>query len=249
MSARDCAPLQLAAIRCSEGTGEAPAILTFDHGPLGYLSIAAHGHADSLAVWLSAGSQPIFVDAGTYRYHSRKALRDSFRDTAVHNTLTLRGVASSRPSGLFNWATKAGGRCIASEKGPTARVVAEHDGYLARFGLKHRRTVAFDGKSRIMITDELIGASEDREAAISFLLDPACTATIEPDGNLLIAAGGRPLARLESTGPLAPEIVRGDETSSLGWVSPSFSVRVPADQIILKGNLDRPSVVTVTLLA
>ena len=141
------------------------------------------------------------------------------------------------------------GRCIASEKGPTARVVAEHDGYLARFGLKHRRTVAFDGKSRITITDELIGASEDREAAISFLLDPACTATIEPDGNLLIAAGGRPLARLESTGPLAPEIVRGDETSNLGWVSPSFSVRVPADQIILKGNLDRPSVVTVTLLA
>ena len=95
----------------------------------------------------------------------------------------------------------------------------------------------------------LIGASEDREAAISFLLDPSCTATIEPDGSLLIAAGGRPLARLTSTGPLAPEIVRGDETSNLGWVSPSFSVRVPADQIILKGNLDRPSVVTVTLLA
>ena len=26
--------------------GEAPAVLTFDHGPVGYLSIAAHGHAD-----------------------------------------------------------------------------------------------------------------------------------------------------------------------------------------------------------
>ena len=231
------------------GTGEAPAILTFDHGPLGYLSIAAHGHADSLAVWLSAGSQPIFVDAGTYRYHSRKALRDGLRDTAVHNTLTLRGFASSRPSGLFNWATKAVARCIASEGAPLARVTAEHDGYLAQFGLKHRRTVAFDGKSRITISDELIGASEDREAAISFLLDPSCTARIEPDGSLLIAAQGRPLARLTSTGPLAPEIVRGDATSTLGWVSPSFSVRVPADQIILKGNLNRPSVVTVTLLA
>ena len=98
------------------GNGEAPAVLTFDHGPLGYLSIAAHGHADSLAVWLSAGSQPIFVDAGTYRYHSRKALRDGLRDTAVHNTLTLCGVASSRPSGLFNWATKAVARCVAAEK-------------------------------------------------------------------------------------------------------------------------------------
>ena len=46
------------------GKGEAPAVLTFDHGPVGYLSIAAHGHADTLAVWLSVGSQPIFVDAG-----------------------------------------------------------------------------------------------------------------------------------------------------------------------------------------
>ena len=176
-------------------------------------------------------------------------MRDGLRDTAVHNTLTLSGVASSRPSGLFNWATKAVARCIAAEKGPTARVVAEHDGYLAGFGLKHRRTVAFDGKSRITITDELDGASEDRETAISFLLDPSCAATIEPDGSLLIEAGGRPVARLTNSGPLTPAIVRGDATSNLGWVSPSFSVRVPADQIILKGNLDRPSVVTVTLLA
>jgi uncharacterized heparinase superfamily protein len=159
--------------------GEAPAVLTFDHGPLGYLSIAAHGHADTLAVWLSLGDQPIFVDAGTYRYHSRKVLRDALRHTAVHNTLTLRGLASSRPSGLFNWATKAQGHCIAAENGPTARVVAEHDGYLARLGLKHRRTVAFDGSSKITISDELIGDSEKREVAISFLLDPCCTATIE----------------------------------------------------------------------
>jgi hypothetical protein len=228
--------------------GEAPAVLTFDHGSVGYLSIAAHGHADTLAVWLSIGSQPIFVDAGTYRYHSRKALRDAFRDTAAHNTLTLGGIPSSRPSGLFNWATKAKGRCLASEDGPIARVVAEHDGYVARFGLKHRRSVAFDGR-RITITDVVLGSSAEREVTISFLLDPSCRATLEEDGSLLIAADGRPLARLESVGPLKVAVIRGDEQSNLGWVSPSFSVRVPADQILLKGTLDRPSVVTVSLLA
>ena len=138
------------------GKGEAPAVLTFDHGPVGYLSIAAHGHADTLAVWLSIGSQPIFVDAGTYRYHSTRALRDAFRETAVHNTLTLGGLPSSRPAGPFNWAAKARARCIALEDGPIARVVAEHDGYVARFGLRHRRTVDFDGASRFSITDELL---------------------------------------------------------------------------------------------
>jgi hypothetical protein len=42
-----------------------PVVLTFDHGPIGYLSIAAHGHADTLSVWLSVGGQPVIVDAGT----------------------------------------------------------------------------------------------------------------------------------------------------------------------------------------
>ena len=132
------------------GNGEAPAVLTFDHGPVGYLSIAAHGHADTLAVWLSIGSQPIFVDAGTYRYHSTRALRNAFRETAVHNTLTLGGLPSSRPAGPFNWATKARASCTALEDDPIARVVAEHDGYVARFGLRHRRTVDFDGSQPVL---------------------------------------------------------------------------------------------------
>ena len=33
--------------------GDLPFVFVFDHGPIGYLSIAAHGHADSLAIWLS----------------------------------------------------------------------------------------------------------------------------------------------------------------------------------------------------
>jgi Heparinase II/III-like protein/Heparinase II/III N-terminus len=231
------------------GKGEAPAVLTFDYGPVGYLSIAAHGHADTLAVWLSIGSQPIFVDAGTYRYHSTRALRNAFRETAVHNTLILGGLPSSRPAGPFNWATKARARCIALEDGPIARVIAEHDGYVARFGLRHRRTVAFDGTSRFSITDELLGVSEGREVTISLLLHPACEATFERDGTLLIAAAGRPLVRLVSTGPLMADIIRGDANSNLGWVSPSFGVRVPTDQIVFKGILDEPSTITVNLLS
>ena len=109
--------------------------------------------------------------------------------------------------------------------------------------------MAFDGVSRIAITDELLGVSDDREVTISFLLDPACATALEADGSLLIAADGRPLARLASAGPLKASIIRGDENSNLGWVSPSFGVRVPADQILLKGVLDKPSVVMVTLLS
>ena len=45
-------------------------MIMMDHGPLGYLSIAAHGHADALAIWWHIDGQPVLVDAGTYLYHA-----------------------------------------------------------------------------------------------------------------------------------------------------------------------------------
>src|SRR5919197_903120 len=39
-----------------------------DAGPLGYRSIAAHGHADALSFTLSAGGREFFIDPGTYAY-------------------------------------------------------------------------------------------------------------------------------------------------------------------------------------
>src|ERR1700731_4936296 len=78
-----------------------------DHGPLGYLSIAAHGHADANAVTLSLDDRPILVDPGTYLYHSCGKWRDWFRGTRAHNTLNVQGADQSIISGPFNWPHKA----------------------------------------------------------------------------------------------------------------------------------------------
>jgi Heparinase II/III-like protein/Heparinase II/III N-terminus len=228
---------------------EHSAVLTFDHGPIGYLSIAAHGHADTLSVWLSVGNQPVIVDAGTYLYHSNRELRDLFRDTPIHNTLCVDGMGSSCTSGPFNWAAKANARLISSESTPIARVVAEHDGYVAQYGVKHRRTVEFDGASRFTLVDELLGAPTDRSATASFLLDATCLSTIEPDRNgVLITRNNLQLVRIESSGPLRPRIVRGDEATGLGWLSPFFGVRIPTDQILFEGHLYKPSTITISVL-
>jgi hypothetical protein len=226
-----------------------PAVLTFDHGPIGYLSIAAHGHADTLSIWLSVGSQPVIVDAGTYLYHSNRDLRDLFRDTAVHNTLSLDGIGSSRPSGPFNWASKANARLISSESTPVARVVAEHEGYVAQYGVRHRRTVEFDGASRFTIVDELLGVLTDRSVTVSFLLDPTCQSTVEPDrSGVLITHDNHQLIRIASAGPLRARVVRGDEATGLGWLSPSFGVRIATDQILFEGRLYKPSTITISML-
>jgi Heparinase II/III-like protein/Heparinase II/III N-terminus len=226
-----------------------PVVLTFDHGPIGYLSIAAHGHADTLSIWLSVGSQPVIVDAGTYLYHSNRDLRDLFRDTAVHNTLSLDGIGSSRPSGPFNWASKANARLISSEKTPITRVVAEHDGYVAQYGVRHRRTVEFYDASRFTIVDELLEASTDRSVTVSFLLDPSCQSTVEPDrSGVLITRNNLQIIRIASAGPLRARVVRGDEATGLGWLSPSFGVRIPTDQILFEGYLCKPSTITIGVL-
>ena len=107
----------------------------------------------------------------------------------------------------------------------------------------------FDGISRFSITDELLGVSEGQAVTISLLLHPTCEATFERDGALLIAVTGLPLVRLVSTGPLVADIIRGDASSNLGWISPSFGVRVPTDQIVFKGTLSEPSTIAVNLLS
>ena len=62
-----------------------------DVGPLGYLSIAAHGHADALAVTLSAEGRELIVDPGTASYYGNPAWRTVHRGTRVHPTVCVDG--------------------------------------------------------------------------------------------------------------------------------------------------------------
>jgi len=257
LGAAEASPAQPAGMRSFANGGYSvfrsrhrnPVVLTFDHGPIGYLSIAAHAHADTLAIWLSVGRQPVIADAGTYLYHSNRELRDLFRATAVHNTLSLDGIGSSRASGPFNWVSKANARLVSSEVAPVARVVAEHDGYVAQYGVRHRRTVEFDGASQFTIFDEILGGPADRSVTVSFLLDPACRSTVESDrSGVLVTHDNRQLIRIASAGPLKARVVRGDEATGLGWLSPSFGVRVPSDQILFEGRLHKLSSITIDVL-
>jgi hypothetical protein len=66
-----------------------------------------HAHADTLAIDLTVGGRPILSDAGTYTYHETKELRDYFRSSEAHSTLTIDEKSSSEPGEKFSWKTKA----------------------------------------------------------------------------------------------------------------------------------------------
>ncbi|WP_453948564.1 heparinase II/III domain-containing protein [Bradyrhizobium diazoefficiens] len=128
--------------------------------------------------------------------------------------------------------------------------VAEHDGYVGQYGARHRRTVEFDDVSRFTIIDELVGVPTDRSVTVSFLIDPSCQSTVKPDrSGVLISRCNLQLVRISSAGPLKARVVRGDKATGLGWLSPSYCVRVPTDQILFEGHLrDRRSTITIDLL-
>src|SRR6185436_10251070 len=102
--------------------------LLVDCGALGYLSLAAHGHADALSFTLNIGDREILVDPGTYAYHTEPEWRRYFRGTLAHNTVTVDDQDQSVQAGNFMWTDHARARCIEFTAGPgLQRFIGEHD--------------------------------------------------------------------------------------------------------------------------
>jgi len=195
---------------------DGPMLLVFDHGPLGYLSIAAHGHADALSIWLHVDGKPLLVDAGTWRYHGAGKTRDAFRGTAAHNTLTVAGADQSEIAGPFNWSRKAASRVVSMTGAPWS-VEAEHDGYRKRFGCLHRRRIEAAGPLAFSVTDRLIGEGGPWPASAGFLVAPGTEIRYEDDTWRI---GDR--LRLNYSGPLEAEIRDAEYSPSMGLIEPTL---------------------------
>src|SRR6185437_7952202 len=101
-----------------------------DGGPHGFLSIAAHAHADALSVEVRYGGVDVLADPGTYCYHGEPAWRSYFRSTIAHNTVQLDGRNQSADGGPFMWLRHANGTELGvRDIGDAAEWIAEHDGY------------------------------------------------------------------------------------------------------------------------
>lgn len=208
-------------------------VLTFDYGPLGYLSLAAHGHADALGVWLSLDDQPVFVDAGTYLYHSGGALRNALRSSAAHNTLTIRGQSQSIPSSAFSWSLKARAQRFEVDTGAEWHVSGWHDGYVRRFGVRHRRGINRTEQG-FQILDLLENAAEPLPCDIAFLLAPDLKAETT-EGGICVSKDGTPLLILAPPEGMTVRLLRGERASGRGLYSPAFGALEETTQIVLSG--------------
>jgi hypothetical protein len=205
-------------------TARGQSVLTIDHGPLGFLSIAAHGHADALSLLLSWGDEPVLVDAGTYLYHAGGTHRDELRGTGIHNTLALEGQNQSRIVGPFAWADHARTELVSqTETGLVARCL----GWQRRFGVIHERRLDWQGQE-FHVEDHLIGRTAAPLSWRSGLsLVPGSRLALNGETATVRTPGGRALV-LRSAG------IPWDRTTSI--YSSAFNTLQEIDRLELGGR-------------
>ena len=154
-----------------------------DHGPHGYLSIAAHAHADALSIEVRHGGIDVLADPGTYCYHGEPEWRAYFRSTLGHNTLELSGSDQSTSRGPFLWVRHAQTRLIRAsglDDGPLAEWTASHNGYdTLNPAAVHQRTVKLDRTARRVIVEDIIESRGEHPCRLAFHLGPTVQCSLE----------------------------------------------------------------------
>ncbi len=210
-----------------------------DGGPHGFLSIAAHAHADALSVEVRHDGVDVLADPGTYCYHGQPEWRQYFRSTLGHNTLELDGGDQSVSGGPFLWTRHARSRVLAVDTSGdgVARWCAEHDGYQPSV---HRRRVELTAASReLKVVDEVRGGP-GRAVRLAFHLGPSITADLAGNRAVLTWTldGEDRSAVLDLPGQLTWRAHRGETEPPLGWYSPGFGRREPATTLVGTGFAD-----------
>ena len=223
-------------VKNNEGLG---AKLIFDSGPLGYLSIAAHGHADALAITLLVNGEEILADPGTYAYHTERVWRDYFRSTHAHNTMTVNNENQSVIGGAFLWTKKAAARTIKHiDDSESLGISGSHDGYQRLAPpVTHYRTVTWDRNARIFRIVDKVDASAAVDIALRFHLGVGVAVEEKPDNTLILSYKNAHVG-LKLPGGLSVERHRGAQHPDIrGWYSRHLGIKVPVWTITARGTV------------
>lgn len=213
--------------------GDEQVRIVFDAGPLGYPSIAAHGHADALSFCLGIGNEWWLVDPGTYAYHSEPEWRDYFRGTSAHNTLVVNGMNQSEIGGNFLWLSKANATIEGAgwRRDGTQWVRGTHNGYAAR-GVVHQREIQY-AAGQIEIADTIDGKRANAsELTMYFHFAP----DVELEGGanewVAVRAGCRRSLRFELDVACNWTAIKGAMDTIQGWYSPMIGTKVTAPVLV-----------------
>jgi hypothetical protein len=215
--------------------------LVIDGGRHGFLN-GGHAHADALAMTVTLGGRALFIDPGTATYTMSSDIRDRFRCSLMHNTLTLDGRSQSVPAGPFHWSAAANAwtqRWVTKPELDYFEGV--HDGYLPAV---HRRRVLVLPGGPVVVVDSVTGDRDLHLAEVLWHLDPAWRLDGADRGGLSLrhTSGARAwVVALDAQ----TDFSAGD-ADGLGWRSPAYGKLEPALTLRLATERTAPfAVVTV----
>lgn len=212
--------------------------LLADAGPLGYLSIAAHGHADALGIVLSVGGEEVLVDPGTYAYHTEPEWRRYFRSTRAHNTVLVDGLDQSLQSGNFMWSRHAEARCLQFDpREGLQRFVGEHNGYCSlRDPVRHRREILYDEPRRLFTISDTLEGADQHDFSLHWHFAESCAPVLA--GAEVRAQTKRYVVRVVPESAVQEiKVYRGGSATQGGWVSRSFGRKDPATTVEWKATM------------
>jgi hypothetical protein len=213
--------------------------LIADAGPVGYLSIAAHGHADALAFTLSVGGMEFLIDPGTYAYHTQSRWRWYFRGTIAHNTVCIDGKDQSQSGGNLMWMKRARAGCSLWSSTAERDVFAGwHDGYTRLADpVMHRRWISLDKVARRVVIEDTLQMAGEHDIRLSFHCSEQCQVDPVADGYALSQGGRTLFLKLPQAEGASTQVHFGSTTPILGWVSRRFDEKQPAATISWRARL------------
>ena len=214
-----------------------------DCGSLGYLSIAAHGHADSLSLYLSVSGKEFLIDPGTYSYHTEREWREYFRGTRAHNTITVDGQDQSVITGNFMWGKKAVSACTHWKNEESVTMFkGEHNGYMRLADpVLHTREVNYDKKRCVYRIEDIIECKAAHFIEQSWHFSEECDVSVEGACVRVINKGIRIELMLDQASVQRNNFQVKKYTAStspvLGWVSRKFDHKTGSSTVVLKGSI------------
>ena len=213
--------------------------LVVDAGPLGFRSIAAHGHADALSFTLSVGGLEFLVDPGTYAYHTQGEWRRYFRGTAAHNTVRVDARDQSESGGNFMWLRKARAGCSLWDSTPEHdRFEGWQDGYRRlQDPVVHRRRIVLHKASRRVTIEDSLHMTGEHDIELLFHCSEQCLAEAAGGGYDLRQDGKTLHLGLPQIEAASSRIYVGSVAPIFGWVSRRFDDKQPAPTIVWRCRL------------
>ncbi len=224
--------------------GENEIRLIADAGPLGYQTIAAHGHADALSFTMSVGGLEFLIDPGTFAYHTEAPWRRHFRGTAAHNTLCVDGQDQSEPGGNFMWLRKAHAGCnlwVSAEEEDVFE--GWQDGFMRLADpVMHRRRIALDKVARRVVIEDSLQMAAAHDIDLHFHCSEHCV--VEPVAGGFTLRRGRAVIslRLPVAAGASAHVYLGSTAPVQGWVSRHFDQKLPAPAIVWRARLAQGAV-------